>query len=66
VERVLLFEGEDAGFQEKWDRKDEELQARLVAARVASLASKFQGDPRSIVAVVAELAWPGIAGTSRC
>jgi magnesium chelatase subunit I len=60
VERVLLFEGEDAGFREKWDRRDEELRARLVAARAALPRVEVPGEIlESIVAVVGEL---GVAG----
>jgi magnesium chelatase subunit I len=60
VERVLLFEGQDAGFREKWDKKDEELRARLVAARAALPGVEVSGEIlESIVAVVAEL---GVAG----
>ena len=33
VERVLLFEGQDAGFREKWDQRDEELRTAVREAR---------------------------------
>ncbi len=60
VERVLLFEGEDEGFRETWDRRDEELRARLVAARDALPGVGVSGEIlESIVAVIAEL---GVAG----
>jgi len=43
VERVLLFEGEDAGFREKWDRKDEELRIVVRDAR-ACLGGVYVAD----------------------
>jgi len=43
VERVLLFEGEDAGFREKWDRKDEEMRIVVRAAR-AGLGQVYIAD----------------------
>ncbi len=52
VERVLLFEGEDAGFREKWDRKDEELRAVVRDAR-ARLGRVYLGE--HLVKMVAEV-----------
>jgi len=43
MERVLLFEGEDAGFREKWDRKDEELRIVVRDAR-ACLGGVYVAD----------------------
>jgi magnesium chelatase subunit D len=60
VERVLLFEGEDAGFREKWDRKDEELRIVVRAAR-ACLGGVYVAD--SLLKMVTEVnVTLGIAG----
>ena len=60
VERVLLFEGEDAGFREKWDRKDEELRIVVRDAR-ARLEGVYVAD--SLLKMVAEVnVTLGIAG----
>ena len=60
VERVLLFEGNDEEFRSKWDRLDEELRGRLIAARDALPRVRVSGEIlESIVSVVAEL---GVAG----
>ncbi|MDO8739662.1 VWA domain-containing protein, partial [Candidatus Deferrimicrobium sp.] len=60
VERVLLFEGEDAGFREKWDRKDEELRIVVRDAR-ARLGQVYVVD--SLLKMVTEVnVTLGIAG----
>jgi magnesium chelatase subunit D len=60
VERVLLFEGEDAGFQEKWDRKDEELRIVVRDGR-ARLGRVYVAD--SLLKMVTEVnVTLGIAG----
>jgi magnesium chelatase subunit I len=60
VERVLLFEQDDGGFREKWEREDRALRDRLVAARAALPGVDVpETILESVVAVVSEL---GVAG----
>ena len=60
VERVLLFEGEDAGFQEKWNREDDGLRIVVRDAR-ARLRRVYVADP--LLKMVSEVnVTLGIAG----
>ena len=60
VERVLLFEGEDAGFHSMWNRKDEELRSVVRTAR-AGLGQVYIAD--HLLKMVAEVnVTLGIAG----